>query len=99
MKLYDTEYRTNSQCNSQVWQSFTSQPTEKLVVKDIPSFHGSQSFYCRVRKDPALFYIRARPSTLFKIHLKSVQQDRLFTYNTPARSRYVYTSSAILFTI
>jgi len=33
---------------------------------------------------------------VFKIHLKSVQQDRQFTYNNPARSRYVYTSSAIL---
>ena len=52
LKTYDAEYRTNSQCSSQVWQSFISQLTEKLVVTDLPSFHGSQSFYCHVRKDP-----------------------------------------------
>ena len=96
LKHCDTEYTTNSQRSSQVWQSFISQLTEKLLVKDIPSFHGSQSLYCRVRKDAALYHIRAKPSTLFKMHFKSVQQDRQFTYNNPARSRYVCTSSAIL---
>jgi hypothetical protein len=35
-------------------------------------------------------------SALFKIHLNSVQQDGQFTYNTPAHSLYVCTSSAIL---
>jgi hypothetical protein len=95
LKPYGAEYRTNSQCSSQVWQSFISQLTEKLVVRDLPSFHGSQSFHCRVRKDLALYHIRARPSTLFEIHLKCVQRDRQFTYTTLARSLYVCTSSAI----
>jgi len=72
LKLYDTEYRNNSQCSSQVWQSFISQMTETLVVKDIPSFHGSHSFYCRVRKDPALYHIRARSSTLFLRYISRV---------------------------
>jgi len=46
---------------------------------------------------PKLLLPRSQgPSTLFKKHLKSVQQDRQFTCNTPARSRYVCTSSAIL---
>lgn len=102
LKTYDNEYRSNSQCISRVWQSFISQLTdisqltEKLVIKDLPSFHGSHSFYCSVRKDPALYHIRATSSTLYKINLKNVQQDGQFPCNTPARSRYVSTSSSIL---
>jgi hypothetical protein len=88
LKTYDAEYRTNSQCSSQVWQSFISQLTEKLIVKDLPSFHGSQSFYCRVSKDP--------PPCFRYISRVFNKTGRQFTYNIPARSRYVRTSSAIL---
>jgi len=68
----------------------------KADSKRSPFLPWIPKLYCHVRKDPALYHIRARPSTLFKIHLKSVQQDRQFTYKTPARSRCVCTSLAIL---